>query len=217
MKITITVVAKPQGGARPRHIVGHYGFNRACLIEVINPNNSYCLFVAAELGRVRNEMLEYEADERKRKSKSIDVQAESKTKLTTRKMFRGIQNDANRQQTLAVELMRLCNIPMNLPVYNIEHLDTIQRYYNRIYDRRYQLSVFNSDPFTSKNIHPIWKGKCERVSGNEEIQNIYLFLEKEHFSVITCIASFFRVPKKKYCIGNFKLNLLLIIDLYVIF
>jgi hypothetical protein len=69
----------------------------------------------------------------------------------------------------------------------------------------FQISVFNDDPFTTKNIHPIWKGKCDAVSENQLIQNLHLFLEKEHFSVITCIGSFFRVPRKKYCIGYFSL------------
>jgi hypothetical protein len=186
---------KPQGGARPKHVIGHYGFNRNCLIEVLNPGNKFCLFIAAELGRLRRNMLEYEA----RRKKKLQTPPNSMTDTT----FRRIRKDANRQHNLAIELMRRCEIPMDLLSYNIEHLEIVQCFYNRVYGHQYQLCVFNDNPFTTKNIHPIWKGKCEGISRNIEIQNIYLFLEQEHFAVITCLGSFFRVPAKQYCLGIF--------------
>jgi hypothetical protein len=200
MTITITAVAKPEGGGRPKHLIGHYGFNRNCLIEVINPENKYCLFIAVELGRLRNVMLEYEA---RRKSASDIVNR------VPHQTFQRIKTNTIRQQKLAEELMRQCKIPLNLPSYNTDHLEIVQRYYNKTYGHLFQISVFNDDPFTTKNIHPIWKGKCERISENDEIKNIFIFLEKKHFSVITCLGSFYRVPKKKYCIGNFIWNLFL--------
>jgi hypothetical protein len=196
MTITITAVAKPEGGARPKHLIGHYGFNRNSLIEVINPENKLCLFIAVELARLRCSGLEAN----KKPKTSL---AKTSTANPTYDLFREIRKSSRRQKQLAEELMIQCKIPLDLPTYNTDHLEIIQRYYNKTYGHLFQIAVFNDDPFNTKNIHPIWKGKCERISDNDEIKNIFLFLEKEHFSVITCIGSFFRVPKKKYCICNF--------------
>jgi hypothetical protein len=196
MTITVTTAAKPEGGARPKHLLGHYGFNRNSLIEVINPENKYCLFIAAELARLRCSGLETN-------KKTKTSLAKTSTENPTYKLFRVISTSVTRQQQLAEELMEKCKIPLDFPSYNTDHLEIVQRYYNKTYGHLFQISVFNDDPFTTKNIHPIWKGKCERISENDEIKNIFLFLEKEHFSVITCLGSLFRVPKKKYCICNF--------------
>jgi hypothetical protein len=197
MTITITTISKPSGGAgRPKHQQGYYGFNKDSLLLFSNTDNNYCLFIAVELARIRNNSLE--ASKNKNRS-----QVKTSTTDSTYQLFREIRKSSKRQQNIAEELMRSCKIPLDLPSYDITHLETVQNYYNNIYGHRYQISVFNDDPFTSKNIRPVWKGKCEGISHNEEIKNLFLFLENNHFSTITCISSFFRVPRKKYCIGTF--------------
>jgi hypothetical protein len=54
------------------------------------------------------------------------------TGLVSNRAFRNIQNNADRQRTMAVELMSAMHIPLDLHQYGIEHLPAVQEYYDQV-------------------------------------------------------------------------------------
>ena len=141
------------------------------LIEVQNPNNNYCLFIALELTR----MYVYDY-----KIKST-ISQKNYSNLTKNRM---------RQTWMATELIEKAGIQLGLKEYDAEtYCPLVERYWQRNYPDTFKIFIFNE----YGDYRPVYQSKVTKYK-----HAIVLYHRGEHFDGVRTMYKFFN-KSPYYC------------------
>jgi len=162
----------PGKGRKKIKMIIKHSEARAGIKEVNNYDDNWCLFHACEISRMRA------------------MAADDHNAI---KRLHKYRSDADRQRRNVLQLLRKTKIPEDLPVYDADkYLPVIHAYYEQIYSpKKFRINVFTK----YGRFNPEFKvGQLE-----DDPVILDLYLNYEHFDVISSLPRFFDKPRKRYC------------------
>ncbi|KAL3104557.1 hypothetical protein niasHT_022815 [Heterodera trifolii] len=196
VQISITCLAPPVGSAPRFYPHQHWGYNEKQLIRIRNEDDNFCLFHALVAARAFHDH-ELHMEQTKHKQTTM-LTGQQLVNSKTSKIFcsnyeafnRLLSNTQLMNKTVA-ELITAAEIPTNLEAYGLEHIKSVQDYWDKSTPGLYRIVLFEHAP--AELPRPLWKGPPGRRF------NVTLFLQEGHYNAIKRINSFFNLGRK-YCI-----------------
>ncbi|KAI3421784.1 hypothetical protein GPALN_012327 [Globodera pallida] len=156
-------------GAAPRlYPYQNWGYNERYRIKIVNTSDRRCMFYALVAARFYQDMLTTCASPKN---------AKGRRKITNRpRALERLVKDQQRFGSLVEHLMRDSNIPADLNSYGIDHLEQVQKHWDRTEPGKYRIVLFDDCPEVLPR--PLWKGPPGRTL------DLALFLSDGHYDAL---------------------------------
>ncbi|KAL3072361.1 hypothetical protein niasHT_036657 [Heterodera trifolii] len=197
VQITVTCLTPPTGAGRPRfYPYQHWGYNETHRIRIRDWEDNYCMFHALIAARACHDPVLF--NEWMLADQHQNPQQQNMARLTlmhdfceTKEAFRRLIINRELMCSSVHRLMHAAGLPEGQHAYGMDHLQTVQDYWDQRFPALYRIVLFEDHP--EELPKPIWKGPSGRRF------DVVLFLSNAHYDGIRKINCFFKLGNF-YCV-----------------
>uniref|UniRef100_A0A183CCG1 DNA-directed DNA polymerase n=1 Tax=Globodera pallida TaxID=36090 RepID=A0A183CCG1_GLOPA len=160
VQIIITCISPPAGAGPRFHPYQHWGYNEQFRIQIRNEGDNYCMFYALLAARAYHDRELFEEWHNAPPQQQQQEQQFARLSLMQdfcqdTDVFKRLLANFATLRSAVERLMRAADIPEDLNAYGMDHLQSVQDYWDQRFPSLYRIVLFEDRP--EELPKPIWK------------------------------------------------------------